>query len=178
MVFIFIFYNFHKQKDHRFLGGRGRDDISDTRKIEAVANNFSSVELTQGAVQPRVVGFEEAWHNDISGSILYLKNCTKKDHRFLGGRGRDDRIRTCGILVPNQALYQTEPHPVAFSQVLNYYTTQYGNCQHFFESFFEILYFFDEIVNLPLSFQYYYLITVLFAHILVGFLLLPCASVC
>ena len=25
--------------------------------------------------------------------------------------GRDDRIRTCGILVPNQALYQTEPHP-------------------------------------------------------------------
>ena len=41
----------------------------------------------------------------------------KKDHRFLGGRGRDDRIRTCGILVPNQALYQTEPHPVVlFSQ--------------------------------------------------------------
>ena len=31
-------------------------------------------------------------------------------------RGRDDRIRTCGILVPNQALYQTEPHPVAVSQ--------------------------------------------------------------
>ena len=30
--------------------------------------------------------------------------------------GRDDRIRTCGILVPNQALYQTEPHPVAVSQ--------------------------------------------------------------
>ena len=27
---------------------------------------------------------------------------------FYSGRG--DRIRTCGILVPNQALYQTEPH--------------------------------------------------------------------
>ncbi len=25
--------------------------------------------------------------------------------------GRDDRTRTCGILVPNQALYQTELHP-------------------------------------------------------------------
>ncbi len=28
---------------------------------------------------------------------------------YLSGRG--DRIRTCGLLVPNQALYQTEPHP-------------------------------------------------------------------
>ena len=27
--------------------------------------------------------------------------------------GRDDRIRTCGILLPKQALYQTEPHPDA-----------------------------------------------------------------
>ena len=26
--------------------------------------------------------------------------------------GPDDRIRTCGILLPKQALYQTEPHPV------------------------------------------------------------------
>ncbi len=25
--------------------------------------------------------------------------------------GPDDRIRTCGILLPKQALYQTEPHP-------------------------------------------------------------------
>ena len=24
---------------------------------------------------------------------------------------RDDRIRTCGLLVPNEALYQAEPHP-------------------------------------------------------------------
>ena len=27
--------------------------------------------------------------------------------------GPDDRIRTCGILLPKQALYQTEPHPDA-----------------------------------------------------------------
>ncbi len=26
--------------------------------------------------------------------------------------GRDDRIRTCGLCVPNATLYQTEPHPV------------------------------------------------------------------
>lgn len=25
--------------------------------------------------------------------------------------GRDDRIRTCDLLIPNQALYQAEPHP-------------------------------------------------------------------
>ena len=25
--------------------------------------------------------------------------------------GPDDRIRTCGLMVPNHALYQTEPHP-------------------------------------------------------------------
>ena len=28
--------------------------------------------------------------------------------------GPDDRIRTCGILLPKQALYQTEPHPVTW----------------------------------------------------------------
>ena len=26
--------------------------------------------------------------------------------------GRDDRIRTCGLCVPNATLYQAEPHPV------------------------------------------------------------------
>ncbi len=29
----------------------------------------------------------------------------------MGVNGPDDRIRTCGILLPKQALYQTEPHP-------------------------------------------------------------------
>ena len=42
----------------------------------------------------------------------YYTNTNKTDHR---GRfclyGPDDRIRTCGILLPKQALYQTEPHP-------------------------------------------------------------------
>src|SRR4051812_4643551 len=27
---------------------------------------------------------------------------------------RGDKIRTCDLLVPNQALYQAEPHPVSF----------------------------------------------------------------
>ena len=25
--------------------------------------------------------------------------------------GRDDRVRTCGLIVPNDARYQTAPHP-------------------------------------------------------------------
>ncbi len=35
----------------------------------------------------------------------------KKDglHRQISSR--DDKIRTCGLCVPNAALYQTEPHP-------------------------------------------------------------------
>ena len=32
--------------------------------------------------------------------------------------GRNDRTRTCGILVPNQALYQTEIHSEIFSQTV------------------------------------------------------------
>ena len=33
-----------------------------------------------------------------SGSLIYEN-------------GRDDRIRTCGLIVPNDARYQTVPHP-------------------------------------------------------------------
>ena len=32
--------------------------------------------------------------------------------------GRSERIRTSGLLVPNQALYQAEPHPVATPFIL------------------------------------------------------------
>ena len=48
--------------------------------------------------------------------------------------GRDDRIRTCGILVPNQALYQTELHPdnaVSFRRQLFYYSLGSTACQDF-----------------------------------------------
>ena len=35
-------------------------------------------------------------------------SCSELEVRAL--RGRDDRIRTCDLCVPNAALYQTEPH--------------------------------------------------------------------
>ena len=35
--------------------------------------------------------------------------------------GRDDRIRTCGLCVPNATLYQAEPHPVLSEHY--YYST-------------------------------------------------------
>ena len=39
--------------------------------------------------------------------------------------GRSDWIRTSGLLVPNQALYQTEPHPDS----VFYYITNSKECQ-------------------------------------------------
>ena len=34
--------------------------------------------------------------------------------------GRGDRIRTCGLCVPNATLYQAEPHPVT-QNILSYF---------------------------------------------------------
>ena len=44
-------------------------------------------------------------------SILIKKQKTPLMRGFLLF-GRDDRIRTCGLCVPNATLYQAEPHPV------------------------------------------------------------------
>ena len=58
----------------------------------------------------RATGIEpasRAW----KARVLPLNHARKQD-------GRDDRIWTCDILVPNQALYQTEPRPDASA----YYT--------------------------------------------------------
>ena len=38
------------------------------------------------------------------------KKATRRLLPFLKD-GRDDRIRTCDLIVPNDALYQAEPHP-------------------------------------------------------------------
>ena len=60
--------------------------------------------------------------------------------------GRGDKIRTCGLYVPNVALYQTEPHLVIFLFIeplfdafsgfcpssKNYYTMQKPVCQGLF----------------------------------------------
>ena len=37
--------------------------------------------------------------------------CSKRTDLLCFVIGRSDRIRTCGLLVPNQAHYQTVPHP-------------------------------------------------------------------
>ena len=42
-----------------------------------------------------------------SGSLIYEN-------------GRDDRIRTCGLIVPNDARYQTVPHPDMDSIVMGF----------------------------------------------------------
>ena len=47
--------------------------------------------------------------------IFYYFRIKKRQTSFLGlfvSFGRSDWIRTSGLLVPNQALYRTEPHPV------------------------------------------------------------------
>ena len=44
--------------------------------------------------------------------ISLTAECATPRHlRLLFGNGRGDRVRTCGILVPNQALYQTGATP-------------------------------------------------------------------
>ncbi len=43
---------------------------------------------------------------------VYIKDLAEGHHKgVLQLNGPDDRIRTCGILLPKQALYQTEPRP-------------------------------------------------------------------
>ena len=56
--------------------------------------------------------------------FLFFSIFLKTYSKFKSGRG--DRTRTCGILVPNQALYQTELRLV---KQLYYYTTIRQFCQ-------------------------------------------------
>ena len=52
-------------------------------------------------------------------------------------RGRGDRTRTCGILVPNQALYQTELRlGNNLSRQLLYYSKDTFQCQAFFDDLY------------------------------------------
>ena len=44
-------------------------------------------------------------HDFQSCSLSHSDNSPRRLH------GRDDRIRTCGLIVPNDARYQTVPHP-------------------------------------------------------------------
>lgn len=42
--------------------------------------------------------------------------------------GRDDRTRTCGILVPNQARYQTSPHPELYCRQIPWLQMESHGC--------------------------------------------------
>ena len=63
--------------------------------------------MFKGFLAQQVMGIEptcSAWKADI---LPLNYTCIFSLHR-------GDRIRTCGFLVPNQALYQTEPHPETY----------------------------------------------------------------
>ena len=62
--------------------------------------------------------------------------------------GRDDRIRTCGLCVPNATLYQAEPHldmSIYYAWCLkndnSYYNTQSEKINRIFNIFFFILWY-------------------------------------
>ena len=47
----------------------------------------------------------------ISASKIKMPVFPKGSGSLIYENGRDDRIRTCGLIVPNDARYQTVPHP-------------------------------------------------------------------
>ena len=63
------------------------------------------------------------WHESLNLTRMpispqtHIKMLYCKQHTITRGRG--DRTWTCGILVPNQALYQTEPHPCIYYIIYN-----------------------------------------------------------
>ena len=63
---------------------------------------------------------------------MQTKKHRSNDLVFFKRYGRDDRIRTCDPLVPNQVLYQAEPHP-AVATLLIYHEL---HCQSIIFLFF------------------------------------------
>ncbi len=77
--------------------------------------------------------------NALEKSFETKKHWTQKNPVFFS---RSDRIRTCGLCVPNAALYQTEPRFVNLYKPLNrdcksYYIDFCRVCQDINVSFFE-----------------------------------------
>lgn len=55
--------------------------------------------------------FDDGYASPRFESSIY-KQIKKYTHEgCISLSGRDDRIRTCGLCVPNATLYQAEPHP-------------------------------------------------------------------
>ena len=57
-----------------------------------------------------VISYEKSTHK---------RECFNFTYKVVGFNGRDDRIRTCDLCVPNAALYQTEPHLEISSFICN-----------------------------------------------------------
>ena len=78
-----------------------------------------------------------------SSQVLILPILFKKQNAASKRRcfafGRDDRIRTCGLCVPNATLYQTEPHPVTQNILPHFFEFVYCPAQYF-TCFFSVLY--------------------------------------
>ncbi len=67
--------------------------------------------------------------------ILYpVADVKNKPSEKSEGFGRVDRIRTCGLCVPNAALYQAEPQPEI--ELFNY-TDYNAFCQAFLKNIFQ-----------------------------------------
>ena len=76
----------------------------------------------QQKIQIKAVFFV-IWEFMISRISRATKNPLKRwnFNGLIADTGRDDRIRTCGLCVPNATLYQAEPHPVLSEHY--YYST-------------------------------------------------------
>ena len=75
-------------------------------------------------------------YDENMGSHAYrIRGAIKSPAFFKGGAdGRGDRTRTCGILLPKQALYQTELRPAlhrVYGCNKDKFITFWGGCQVF-----------------------------------------------
>ena len=61
----------------------------------------------------------------VPSQVLILSFLKKTALRRFFYFGRDDRIRTCGLCVPNATLYQAEPHPVTQNILPHFYPFVY-----------------------------------------------------
>ena len=83
----------------------GHSDFSTTRRyVHPQADTIkAAMECARGGHR---IGHSES---ETTGSTK--PSAVNSNHDFSGMNGRGERIRTSGLLVPNQALYQAEPRP-------------------------------------------------------------------
>ena len=80
--------------------------------------------------------FEILARTDVAAPGSLASQNVEGEHSAGSWTGRGDRIRTCDLLVPNQALYQAKLHPVirdAYTRRLNLHA-QFPACERFSRS--------------------------------------------